>query len=71
MSSTTETYQNCEIRINNNNELFINGKRIDYEFDFDSNKWLSKYLPYHDYDSLLELARAIVRDTVEFTHVDP
>jgi len=67
MASFKETYQGCEIKIDNDTELTINGKHIDYEHNSVENKWSSRYLPYIDYDTLLDLARAIARDTVEFS----
>ena len=66
MGSKKETYENCEIRIEDDIQLFINQKAIDYVHDKDNKKWLSRYLPYTEYDSLIALAKAIVSDTAEF-----
>lgn len=66
MASHRETYKGFEIDIEDDTKLTINGKEIDYEYDNVENKWSSRYLPYTRYDSLLELAQAIARDTVEF-----
>lgn len=66
MAKHTETYENCAIEIDDDDKLRIEGKDINYEYDAISNKWSANYLPYTQYDSLLELARAIARDTVEF-----
>ncbi len=71
MATIKETFDNCEIIIQDDDTLSINGKPIVYEKNMDTGKWLSRYLPYTEYDSLLGLAKAIVRDTVEFTHVNP
>lgn len=67
MASFKESYHGCEIEIENDTELTINGKQIDYQHNRIVNSWSSKYLPYTDYDTLLDLARAIARDTVEFS----
>ncbi len=69
MPSHKETLEGCTIEIQDEDNLTINGKDIQYEHDRDENKWSSKYLPYTKYNSLLEMARAIVRDTVEFSNV--
>ncbi len=71
MVTLTETFDGCEIIIEDETDLSINGKFIDYEYNSDTGKWLSRYLPYTEYASLADLARAIIRDTVEFTHVNP
>ncbi len=71
MATIKETFEHCEIIIEDDGTLSINGKPIVYEKNMDTGKWLSRYLPYTEYDSLLGLAKAIVRDTVEFTHVNP
>lgn len=66
MPAQRKTYLSRKININKNNELTINKKQIDYEHDRIERKWSSKYLPYTRYNSLLDLAKAIVRDTEEF-----
>ncbi len=71
MATITETFDGCEIVIENDTKLTINGKYINYEYNLSTDKWMSRYLPYTNYGSLIDLARAIVRDTVEFTHVNP
>ncbi len=71
MATITETFDGCEIIIENDTKLTINGKHINYEYNLTKDKWLSRYLPYTEYESLFDLARAIVRDTVEFTHANP
>ena len=71
MAKIKENFDNCEIIIEDDDTLSINGKSIVYEKNADTGKWLSRYLPYTEYDSLLDLAKAIARDTVEFTHVNP
>lgn len=68
MASHNETFEGCAIEIKDDVNLTINGKEIDYEHDNAQNKWISRYLPYTRYDSLLEMARAIARDTVEFSN---
>lgn len=62
-----EIFAGCEIVITDDSALTINGKVIEYTYDDAMKAWLSKYLPYTDYPSLLDLARAISRDTVEFS----
>jgi hypothetical protein len=69
MSNHKETFEGCTIEIKDDINLSINGKEIDYKHDRAKNKFSSKYLPYTQYDSLLELARAIAKHTVEFSHV--
>ncbi|MGV8711910.1 MAG: hypothetical protein ACWA6R_05105 [Nitrosomonas sp.] len=70
MAQHTETFAGCTITIKDNTGLTINGKEIDYQHDPIKDKYSSKYLPYTLYDSLLELARAIAKHTVEFSHID-
>jgi len=67
MANHKETFEGCAIEIKDDAMLSINGKEIDYEHDDTNNKWSSRYLPYTNYNSLLEMARAIARDTVEFS----
>ena len=66
MSKHTEEFANCTINIEDNGKLTIQNKVIDYEHDADSGTWSSHYLPYSRYNSLLELARAIAGETLEF-----
>lgn len=69
MSHHKENFEGCNIEIKDDANLSINGKEIIYEYDGTKNKFSSRYLPYTQYDSLLELARAIARHTVEFSKV--
>ena len=69
MAKHKEVLDGCTIEIQDDGNLTINGKEIQYEHDRADGKWSSKYLPYTKYKSLLDMARAIVRDTVEFSHV--
>jgi hypothetical protein len=69
MSHHKEIFEGCNIEIKDDTDLSINGKEIVYEHDGTKNKFSSKYLPYTQYDSLLEMARAIARHTVEFSNV--
>ncbi len=65
MATHSETFENCEIEVTDD-QIKINGKQMQPEFDPAAGKWSSQYLPYTRYDSLIELARAIVHDTEEF-----
>ncbi len=69
MTKHSETFANCKIEIEDDDSLRIAGKDINYDYDPVSKKWSASHLPYTHYDSLLDLAQAIARDTVEF--VDP
>ncbi len=69
MAHHKEAFEGCTIEVKDDADLSINGKEIDYKHDEGGNKFSSKYLPYTQYDSLLELARAIAKHTVEFSHV--
>jgi hypothetical protein len=69
MNPHKETFKGCEIEITGDGNMTINGKQIDYEFDSARHKWSSRYLPYSHYDSLLDLAKAVVRDTEEFATI--
>ena len=71
MSDYHETYQGCEIDIRDGSTLTINQKAIDYEHNLENQKWSSRYLPYTQYDSLIDLAQAIVRETEEFKSIEP
>ncbi len=66
MSVQQQTYKGHDIKIEDGIKLFINGKKIDYFEDKEKGKWFSKHLPYTQYDSLEELAKAIAVDTAEF-----
>lgn len=71
MSNYQETFEGCDIAIKDDSYLTINAKEIDYEHNPEVHKWSSRYLPYTQYDSLIDLAQAIVRDTSEFTPANP
>jgi hypothetical protein len=66
MTKHTEEFANCTIKIEDNDNLTIQSKLIDYEHDADTATWSSRYLPYTHYKSLIELARAIAGETLEF-----
>jgi hypothetical protein len=66
MKPHKETYKGCEIEISDGGNITINGKQIDYEYDAVRSKWSTRYLPYSHYDSLTDLAQAVVRDSEEF-----
>lgn len=66
MTKHTETFANLTIEIDDDDSLRIAGKDINYDYDPVSKKWSASYLPYTQHDSLVDLARAIAGDTVEF-----
>ena len=66
MSVQQQTYQGHDIKIEDDVKLIINEKEIDYLEDKEQGKWFSKHLPYTQYDSLEDLAKAIAVDTAEF-----
>ena len=66
MAKHSEIFANCTIEIEEDDSLRIAGKEINYDYDPVAGQWSASYLPYTRYDSLLELARAIAGDTVEF-----
>jgi hypothetical protein len=68
MNPHKETFKGCKIEISADGDMTINAKHIDYEFDSARHKWSTRYLPYSNYDNLLDLARAVVRDTEEFAN---
>lgn len=68
MNAHQETYRGCDIEISTMGQLTINTKHIDYAFDSNEMKWSTHYLPYTQYSSLLEMAKAVVRDTAEFVN---
>lgn len=70
MTHHKEVFEGCNIEIKDDTNLSINGKEIEYEHDERKNKWSSKYLPYTQYDTLLEMAREIVKHTVEFSNIN-
>ena len=67
MAQYSETFQGCLIEIEDNDTLRIDGKRIDPVYNESRGKWSTRYLPYTEYNSLVELGQAIVRDTEEFS----
>jgi hypothetical protein len=71
VAAHTETFNDRTIQIDEAGNLHVAGKEIHYEHDRVSNTWSARYLPYTRYDSLLELARAIIRDTSEFVDLQP
>lgn len=71
MAQISETFNGCLIEIDEDDTLRIDGKRIDPVFDAGRGKWSSRYLPYTEYDSLIDLGKAIVRDTEEFPADNP
>ncbi len=66
MAKHSEIFANCTIEIEEDDSLRVAGKEINYDYDPVAQQWSASYLPYTRYDSLLELARAIAGDTVEF-----
>ncbi|HNO75497.1 hypothetical protein [Nitrosomonas mobilis] len=68
MAHHKEIFEGRTIEIKDGVNLSINGKEIDCHHDRVKNKFYSKYLPYTQYDSLLELAREIAKHAAEFSH---
>ncbi|HHJ20288.1 MAG TPA: hypothetical protein ENJ84_10775 [Gammaproteobacteria bacterium] len=66
MASHSEKFMDCQIEISANDNLTIDGKPIVTATDGAHQQWSSTYLPYTQYPTLRELARAIIRDTGEF-----
>jgi hypothetical protein len=67
MNPYKETFKGRMIDISPDGNLTINAKQIDYEHDAYRNKWSTRYLPYTQFDSLVDLAKAVAGDTEEFT----
>ena len=67
MKKHSEEYANCTIEIDKNGALKIQNKPVEYTYDSDTKSWSSDYLPYTSYPSIIELARAIAGDTLEFS----
>ncbi|MFV2059127.1 MAG: hypothetical protein ACC653_00505 [Gammaproteobacteria bacterium] len=67
MTTHKETYLKCDIEITDEQQLTINKKNIEYDYNDTNKKWSSKYLPYSEYDSLIDLSKAITKDSIEFT----
>ena len=66
MAVQTESHEGCRIRVEDDSQVTIDGKQIDCEFDPAAKKWSSRYLPYTQYDSLLDMAKDIARYAAEF-----
>ncbi len=66
MTKHTEELANCTIIIDDDDNLTIQNKPLDYVYEADTDTWSSNYLPYSQYESLVELARAIASETLEF-----
>ena len=66
MAKMTETYEGCDIEIEDNKKLLINDKEIEIEYEEENDTWLTRYLPYNTFNSLDELAKAIISNTSEF-----
>lgn len=69
MNPYIETFKGREIEISADGNVTINAKQIEYEYDSSRNKWSTRYLPYSQYDSLVDLAKAVAGDTEEFLNV--
>jgi HSP20 family molecular chaperone IbpA len=70
MSIYEQRFEGCDIKIESERQLTIDGKEIEYEKLQETQQWSSRYLPYTQYESLIDLAKAIIRDTSEFTQKD-
>lgn len=66
MAVSKQTYEGCEIVIEDGAKLFIDGKLIECEQDVGGRKWSTRYLPYTQYDSQEELAKDVARNAAEF-----
>ena len=66
MSAHSEIYKDCTIEITEDGQLSIDKKLIDCKYDLTEKKWYTKYLPYSQYSSQLDLAKAIIANTEEF-----
>ncbi|MFT5702041.1 MAG: hypothetical protein ACI8ZB_004946 [Desulforhopalus sp.] len=64
-----EIYNGCDLLISETETLFINTKEIEYEHNPSDNTWSSRYLPYSQYNSLLEMAKAIADNAAEFVTI--
>ncbi len=67
MTHHKEIFADCVIEIRDDANLTINGKTIDFDYDSEENKWSSRYLPYTQHGSLLELAKSIAQLTADFS----
>jgi hypothetical protein len=67
MKAHKETYSGCHIELSKEGKLAIDKKAIDYMYDPSVDKYITKYLPYTQYGSVMDLARAIVAVSPDFT----
>ena len=62
--SSEKTYKNKKIKIekqNNEITLFIDDTKMEYDFDSDTKRYFAyEFLPYENFSSLEQLAKAIV-----------
>lgn len=66
MPNVTKEINGIKIEIDDADNVSVAGKEIVYDVHSSSGKFSSNYLPYTEYDSLEELAEAIVTQTEEF-----
>lgn len=66
MSAHSEIYKDCTIKIMEDGQLSIDKKPIDCNYDSAEKMWYSRYLPYSQYPSQIELAKAIIASSEEF-----
>ena len=67
MKKHSEEFANCTIEIEENGSITIQNKPVECVYDADTKTWSSHFLPYSGYPSIIELARAIAGDTLEFS----
>ena len=66
MTKVKKKVQGHTLEIDDDDNLQIAGKDIDYTYDAEAKKWSSRYVPYAQYDSLEDLGKAIATHTEEF-----
>ncbi len=66
MTTVTETHHNKTINILDDKQLSIEGKSIPLDFDHETGKWSTHFLPYTQYDDLVTMAKQIIDDSEEF-----
>ena len=66
MAKVSKEVMGHKVEIDDEDNLSVAGKQIDYQHDPVANKWSSSYLPYSDYGSLEDLADAVATHTEEF-----
>ncbi len=66
MPKVSKEVKGHRVEIDDDDNLSVAGKEIDYQHDSAAKKWSSNYLPYSQYDSLEDLADAIATHTEEF-----